>query len=60
MDLQYLDDGVNAVQRWLGIKGIDLGGTEALEVVGFKLKGVPLLLITIAEQTKAKLPHFLA
>ena len=42
MDSQYLDDWVNAVQRWLVIKGIDLDSLEALEVVGFKLKGSDL------------------
>ena len=39
---QYLDEWVNAVQCWLVIKGIDLDSAEALEVVGFKLKGSAL------------------
>ena len=32
-DSQYLDQWVNAVQRWLIIEGIDLDSAEALEVV---------------------------
>ena len=39
---QYLDEWVNAVQHWLVIEGIDLDSAEALEVVGFKLKGSAL------------------
>ena len=41
-DSQYLDEWVNAIPRWLLIKGIDLNSTEAVEVVGFKLKGSAL------------------
>ena len=38
-DSEYLDEWVNAIQPWLVIKGIDSDSAEAVEVVGFKLKG---------------------
>ena len=42
MNSQYLYKWVNAVQRLLVIKGIDLDSAEALNVVRFKLKGSAL------------------
>jgi len=36
-DSQYLDTWVNAIQRWLSMKGIRLESKEALEFIGFKL-----------------------
>jgi len=41
-DLQYLDTWVNAIQRWLSMKGIRLESKEALEFIGFKLQGSAL------------------
>jgi hypothetical protein len=53
-DSQYLDEWVNAVQRWLVIKGIDLDSAEALEVVGFKLKGSALTTYNHFRREKGK------
>ena len=39
MDSQYVDEWVNTVQHWMVIKGIDLNSIEAIEIIGFKLKG---------------------
>jgi len=41
-DSQYLDTWVNAIQRWLSMKGISLGSKEALDFIGFKLQGSAL------------------
>jgi len=38
-DSQYLDTWVNAIQRWLSMKGIRLESKEALDFIGFKLQG---------------------
>ena len=53
-DSQYLDEWVNAVPCWLVIKGIDLDSTEALEVVGFKLKGSTLTTYNHFSRDKGK------
>jgi len=37
-DSQYLDTWVNAIQRWLSMKGIRLESREALDFIGFKLQ----------------------
>ena len=57
-DLQYLDEWVNAVQHWLVIKEIDLDSTEALEVVGFKLKGSTLTTYNHFRREKGKTATF--
>ena len=49
-DSQYLYTWVNAMQRWLAIKGISLDSKEALEVVGFKLEGSTLTTYTHFER----------
>ena len=36
-DSQYVDTWVNAIQRWLSIRGIRLVLKEALDFIGFKL-----------------------
>jgi len=41
-DSQYLDTWVNAIQRWLSMKGISLESKEALDFIGFKLQGSAL------------------
>ena len=60
-DLQYIHELVNAVQRWLVIKVIDLDSAEAFDVVGFKLKGSAFirLVIIISEETKTRLVSFM-
>ena len=57
-DSQYLDQWVNAVQRWLIIEGIDLDGAEALEVVGFKLKGSAITTYNHFRRDKGKTATF--
>jgi len=37
-DSQYLDTWVNAIQRWLSMKGIRLESKEALDFIGFKVQ----------------------
>jgi len=37
-DSQYLDTRLNAMQRWLSMKGIRLESEEALDFIGFKLQ----------------------
>ena len=37
-DSQYLDTWVNAIQRWLSMKGIRLESKEALDFIKFKLQ----------------------
>jgi len=39
---QYLDTWVNAIQRWLSMKGITLESKEVLDFIGFKLQGSAL------------------
>ena len=58
MDSQYLDEWVNAVQRWLVIKGIDSYSTEALEDVGCKLKGSALTTYNHFRRDKGKTATF--
>ena len=58
MDWQYLDKWVNAIQGWLVIKAIDLDGAEALEVIGFKLKGSSLTTYNHFRRDKGKTATF--
>jgi len=41
-DPQYLDTWVNAIQRWLSMKGIRLESKEPLDFIGYKLQGSAL------------------
>jgi len=41
-DSQYLDTWVNAIQRWLSMKGIRLESKKVLNFIGFKLQGSAL------------------
>jgi len=41
-DLQHLDTWVNAIQRWLSMKGTRLESKEVLHFIGFKLQGSAL------------------
>ena len=57
-DLQYLDQWVNPVQRWVVIKGIDLDSAETLEVVAFRLKGSALTTDNYFRRDKRKTATF--
>jgi hypothetical protein len=41
-DSQYFDTWVNAMERWMTIKGIDLNSEDALTVTGLKMQGSAL------------------
>ena len=60
MDSAYLDEWVNAVQRWLVYKAIDLDSAEALRSLDSNLRGALLLLIIISQETKTRLILFSA
>ena len=55
---QYLDDWVNAVQHWLVIEGTDTHSAEALDVIGFKLKGSTLTTYNHFRSDKGKTATF--
>jgi len=61
-DSQYLDTGVNAIQRWLSMKGISLESKEALDFIGLKLQGSALTTYNhhlIKKQDKASFFSFM-
>jgi len=61
-DSQYLDSWVNAIQRWLSMKGIRLESKEALDFIGFKLQGSALTTYNhhlIKEKDKASFFSFM-
>jgi len=61
-DSQYLDTWVNAIQRWLSMKGISLESKEALDFIGFKLQGSALTTYNyhlIKEKDKASFFSFM-
>jgi len=61
-DSQYLDTWVNAIQRWLSMKGIRLESQEAMDFIGFKLQGSALTTYNhhlINEKDKASFFNFL-
>jgi len=61
-DSQYLDTRVNAIQRWLSMKGIRLESKEALDFIGFKLRGSALTTYNhhlIKEKDKASFFSFM-
>ena len=58
MDLQYLDQWENPIQRWLVTKGIELDSGEDLEVIGFKVKGSALTMYNHFRRDKGKTATF--
>jgi len=61
-DSQYLETWVNAIQRWLSMKGIRLESKEALDFIGFKLQGSALTTYNhhlIKEEDKASFFSFM-
>ena len=61
-DSQYLDTWVNAIQRWLSMKGIRLESKEGLDFIGFKLQCSALITYNhqlIKEKDKASFFSFM-
>jgi len=61
-DPQYLDTWINAIQRWLNMKGISLESKEAWDFIGFKLQGSVLTTYNhhlIKEKNKASFFNFM-
>jgi len=61
-DSQYLDTLVNAIHRWLSMKGIRLESREGLDFIGFKLQGSALTTYNhhlIQEKDKASFFSFM-